>query len=166
MSPFIFANLNLVTNLNKTKNPSQRKPLRRVIITRGTTQITKNIFSSLTGLYQVLCLYAAIRKESTSFRFRSSNSEVISHWKAPPLPCTIRQLSLSFAIRPSSSQSFFVIFKFKLYYTPKIALCQEFFEKKYTLFQLLTSPYLTLIRSSFSIIGPDINHKKTTVESA
>ena len=77
----------MVTNLNKTKNSPQKKTFETSCKTRGTTQITEN-FPSLSELKQALCLYAALRKESTKhclsvLRLRSDKSlekfTVVSH---------------------------------------------------------------------------------------
>ena len=112
--------------MNKTKNPSQKSLLRRVYNPRYHSNCETEI-SPLSGLRQALCLYAAIRKESTCFRFRSFDSEVMGHWNVLPLARSNRQLSPGSPIRPSSSQSFFEIFKCKSIILHQNPVCQGFF---------------------------------------
>ena len=76
-------------------------------------KLRKNI-PSLSGLKQALCFYAALRKESTCIRFRSSDSEGISHWKDSLLSRTKTTTLCELHFPTVFITVVFVIFKFEM----------------------------------------------------
>ncbi len=135
----------MASNLNKTKNPSQKKTFETSYKTRGTTQITENIFRHFPGSNKPFAFTQHYGRSLLGIAFRSSDSEGISHWKVSPLPRTNRQFSERFSFRPSSSQSF-VIFKFESIltrYGTKVKCFTKFFLLHRKLLATVSGPHTT-----------------------
>ena len=114
----------------KNKKPVSKITLRRVTITRGTTQIADTNNLPLFEVCQLLCTNVAFTGNAYLIfkTFRASGSEVMGHWKIQPLARSNRQLSQGFVIRPSSSTPLKMQYLIIAHYTPMFFICQYFFE--------------------------------------
>ena len=123
------------SNLNKTKNPSQKKSFETSYYNpRYHSNYGDFIFRHFSDSNKPFAFTQHYGRSLLGKKtVRSFDSEAIGHMEAWLLSRTNRQLSVNVTFRPSSSQSFFVIFKFVPIISPKKTFvntfCKIFLEK-------------------------------------